>query len=310
MTFQRIRFEICSRCQLACPLCDASRRAQAPGIIGWGYLKFEKFKKFLDKNPLVKEIGLSWLGEIFLNPDIGKILKYAFEKGVVLDADGGVNLNSVSDDILRDLVKYKVASITVAIDGASQGTYVKYRRRGNFRKVIKNIMTINKYKRQYCSKLPVLSWQFIIFGHNEHEIPIARKLAAKLGMNFFTKLSWDKNFSPVRDPEFVKRATGSDFVSRKEYAFQSGEDYMDRVCHDLWDKPVINWDGNLFGCCKNKSVSFGNVFNSGLESALKGEQYRYMKEMLLGEKPPRADIVCTKCPVFKNRKKQVGIQRQ
>lgn len=298
----KIRLEACNMCQLDCPLCETPRRRTRPGIKGWGYLKFEDYKTLLEKNPSIKEVDLAWLGEIFLNPDIRKIIRYSFEKRIVLRANGGVNLNNVSEDILRDLVKYRFASLSVAIDGVSQRTYAKYRRKGHLSKVLRNIMTINKYKKLLGSPFPVLIWQFIVFGHNEHEIPKAQRLAEKLGMSFYTKMSWDENYSPVKNKEFVRRVTGQDSTSRKEYADKHGKDYQDDLCRQLWEEPAINWDGKLFGCCKNTWMSFGNVFESGLEAALNGKKYQYMKDMVSGKKPPKKSIVCLSCPVFQNRK--------
>ena len=55
--------------------------------------------------------------------------------------------------------------------------------------VSENIRRINCFKEQYQSEFPRLLWQFVVFGHNEHESPIARKLAGDLGMEFRMKLS-------------------------------------------------------------------------------------------------------------------------
>jgi len=298
---KQIRLEACNICQLKCPLCDTPNRNKNSGVLGSGYLKFKYFKKLIDENPTIKIIELSWLGEIFLNPDISQILRYAFKKGIALKANGGVNLNKISPETLRDLVKYRFTSITISIDGASQKTYVKYRKGGKFREVINNIMKINKYKREFQSNLPILYWQYIVFGHNEHEIPFARELAKKLGMSFYTKLSWDQSFSPIKDSAFVMKETGKDFISREEYASQHGKHYMNKVCKQLWEEPVINWNGDLFGCSKNDRMSFGNIFDSSLEAVLNSDKFIYMKEMIARKQPPRNDIICTKCPVFEKR---------
>jgi len=297
----KIRLEACNMCQLKCPLCDTPKRKEHPSVLGYGYLKFEKFKELIEKNPSIKQIDLSWLGEIFLSPDLKEIIRYSFSKGIILTANGGVNFNNISQDLLKDLVKYRFFSITVAIDGTTQKTYAKYRQRGSLKKVLSNIMLLNKFKKQYRSDFPFLQWQYIVFGHNEHEISTARDIAKKLNMSFSTKMSWDTGYSPVRNRELVLNATGENSVSREEYASKHGKDYQDDICRQLWEQPQINWDGNLFGCCKNQYMSFGNVFEQGLEAVLNSEKYNYMKEMVLLRKPPRADIICTKCIVFHNR---------
>ena len=70
----------------------------------------------------------------------------------------------------------------------------------------------------------------MVFGHNEHEIPIARKLAQDLHMEFWLKLTWDDRFSPIRDEEFVRKEMGIGVVSREEYKAKYGVDYMQGTC--------------------------------------------------------------------------------
>ena len=91
-------------------------------------------------------------------------------------------------------------------------SYEQYRVRGNFNKVLANIKRLNYYKQKYNSQRPYLSWQFIIFGHNEHEIPLIKKLCEELGLKFNPKLNYSQ-FSPVRDKDFVRAESGLGAVS-------------------------------------------------------------------------------------------------
>lgn len=174
----RIRLESTSLCQLRCPSCPTASGAIRPAL-GSGYLKLSNFQKLLDENPWISQIELSNYGEIFLNPELMGILEYAYRRNVVLTAGNGVNLNTVKTDVLEGLVKYQFRNLTCSIDGASNETYAMYRVRGNFNQVIEHIKQINYYKKQYRSKYPLLGWKFVVFGHNEHEIPTARKLAGR-----------------------------------------------------------------------------------------------------------------------------------
>src|SRR5262249_34909681 len=155
----------------------------------------------------------------------------------------------------------------------SQETYEKYRVRGDFDAVINNIVKINQFKRAYGSKLPRLNWQFVVFGHNEHELTTARRMAAALGMTFSVKLSWDEQFSPVHNIELVRRATKTGAASRTEYTNKHKRDYMESICHQLWDRPQINWDGKVLGCCRNCWGDFGgNAFRDGLLASVNNEK--------------------------------------
>jgi len=290
----KIRLAVSTVCQLSCPLCPTGRKEEMP--IGRGFLKFSDFKKLIDGSPFVTAIELSNYGEIFLNPELGEIIKYAYLKGVELTAVNGSNLNTITEEMCELLVKYKFKNIVCSIDGASQEVYKIYRKGGDFNKVIDNINMINKYKRMYNSLLPFLKWQFVIFGHNVHEMEKAKNIARSLNMSFEPKGSWDPFFSPVQDKKAVKKAIGLDGL------FFNYNLHKYFLCTLLWDFPQINWDGKLLGCCVNYWGDYGNVFHLGLEKAFNDEKIAYAREMLLGRAEGRKGIPCNSCYIYKEIK--------
>jgi MoaA/NifB/PqqE/SkfB family radical SAM enzyme len=295
---RRVRLEASSFCQLRCPSCPTTTGHIHPAI-GSGFLKFDDFCKLLQSNPALEQVEISNYGEVFLNPQLLQILEYAHQKNVAISIGNGANLNHVDDEVLEGLVKCQVRLITCSIDGATPESYRKYRVRGNFDQVIRNIETINSHKYRYQSALPRLVWQFIVFGHNEHEIPTARAMAEKLGMEFSPKLTWDSTFSPIRDVELVRSRTGWQSISREEYERQHEEKFASEICHQLWDSPQINWDGKVLGCCRNFWGDFGgNAFSGGLMQSVNNEKMTYARDMLRGRKPARDDIPCSTCDIY------------
>jgi MoaA/NifB/PqqE/SkfB family radical SAM enzyme len=298
----KIGLDASTVCQLKCPSCSTTDGVIARKL-GSKTLKFEDFKKIVDANPWIRGIELSNWGEIFLNRDLLKIARYAHEKNIVLDAANGVNLNTVKEEMLEGLVKYRFGVITCSIDGASDETYKIYRKGGDFERVMANIGKINGYKAQYRSALPKLRWQFIAFGHNEHEIPRARQMARKLGMEFYVKLAWD-DFSPVKDKNMVGALSGMSVANRKEYQEKYGKIYWaEKICSQLWTRPQINCDGRVLGCCVNYWGDYGNAFEEDLTGILNNEKMNYARAMLLGKKEERKDIPCTQCHWYKEMKK-------
>ena len=262
----------------------------------------DNFRQLIDENPSLTRVELSNFGEVLLNPHLLRILEYASSKAVSITFSNGVNLNHATDELLEGLVKYRVRHITCSIDGASSETYRMYRIRGNFDNVIQHIEQINHFKREYRSEFPQLTWQFVVFGHNEHEIPAAREIAVRLGMGFYTKISWDAKLSPIRNREFVRAQTGERAATRQEYEQIYGRQYLSSICHQLWDDPQINWDGKNLGCCRNFWGDFGgNAFIDGLRACFNHEKMHYARAMLLGRKPPRDDIPCSTCVVYLSR---------
>lgn len=303
-----VRLDASTVCQLKCPSCPTATGATGKKL-GVGFLKLEDFKGFVRRNPNVAHIELSNWGEVFLNKEFAKILEYAYRHNVCLYIANGANLNNVREDMAEALVKYKLRRITCSIDGASQQTYVQYRINGNFDKVIENIKKINYWKAKYRSSYPQLKWQFVAFGHNEHEILKAKEMAKSLGMEFFLKLSWADlydlpDFSPVKDKELVGRETGLNVSSRREYMEKYGQDYVERTCcWDLWNTPQINYDGRILGCPINFWGDYGNVFEKDLDTCLNGEKMKYARDMLMGKQESREGIPCTTCKVYHGMKK-------
>jgi len=253
---EKIRIEASSICQLDCHMCQ---QKDLKKIIGKGYLKFEDFKRFVDKYPNFKYIELSNYGEIFLNPELKSIIEYAHKKDISLTAHNGVNLNALSEDMAESLAKHRFKAMRVSIDGATNEVYKIYRKNGDLNKVITNIKKINKYKAKYNTEFPRLTWVFILFGHNEHELSLARKLAKELNMQFRPAFNFNPEHSPVKDIDLIKKELG--FATIKEYSQKTGKPFFLRTCRQLWFEPQINWDGKLLGCCCNGwKGDFGNVF--------------------------------------------------
>ncbi|MFH1150624.1 MAG: SPASM domain-containing protein [Actinomycetota bacterium] len=295
-----IRVDASTICQLKCPVCPNAQRLYEQVVVGYGYLRESDFRSLLDDNPWISEIELANSGEVFLNPDLLGIMEYAHRKDVILTINSGANLNTVRPEVLDGLVRYRVRSVACALDGTCNETYTKYRVNGDFDTVLENVKTIIDLKKRYGSKYPLLRWQFIVFGHNEHEIPVARRMAEELGMEFDPRFNCDPGFSPIRDEPLVRREIGAAGV--EEFRRVKGDNYGHAVCYQLWDAPQVNWDGTMLGCCLNISTDFGNVFREGLLTVLNSEKMTRAREMLTGVCGPSPDLWCSSCPQYEYRR--------
>lgn len=286
--------DICTKCQLRCVSCSTSKGLIRNGFIKEGKMSFDTFKNILDCNTEIKEIELSNWGEIFLNEEIISMLEYAYQKEVELYCANGSNFNHVSDKVLKALVKYRFKCLNLSIDGASQETYEQYRIYGSYSKVIANIKKLNLYKEQYKSEFPKLSWQFIIFGHNEHEIAKVKALCEELNMVFNPKMN-HSDFSPIKDEVMVKRETGLDYATRQEYKEKHRTEYK-HPCYQCLHSPQINWNGEVLGCCVNKWKGLGDIKEHSLQEIYESAPYQKMLRVLLGQEEADDSIPCYYCP--------------
>ncbi len=300
----RVGIDASTLCQLNCRTCYM--RLSNYGILGAGYLKISDFAKFIDNNPSIISVEISNNGEPLLNPDIIDIIKYAYDKGIYLTANNGVNFNTVADNVLEALVKYRFHSIKIAIDGATNDTYSLYRQKGDIHKVFSNIEKLIKYKEKYASKYPILIWQYILMDHNESEIELALNKAAGYGMNIDFKISWD-GFHPA-DVTKAEQLTGISLSSKTTNEYNLPKM---KICKQLFACPQINWDGRLLGCCYVYKSDFGvNAFNNTLDDILNSEEFLLSRRMAMGDFSIKLGKTnpCKKCSVMKeNKRSGVGI---
>jgi lipopolysaccharide biosynthesis glycosyltransferase len=281
----KLRLEATSHCQLRCPACPTASGA-IDAALGRGTLDPEAFEKLLAHNPHIRSVELSNYGEAMLHPKMVHLLEIAQARDVGITLENGVNFNNVRTEALEAMVRTGVKSVRLSIDGASRETYARYRKDGDFAAVMGNLLKLVAFKRKARSDLPRLTWQFIVFEHNRHEIEKARGMAQALGMRFVTKLAWGADSVPAGE-------------SRAAHLEQSGEIYLHQICEQLWRDPQVNWNGDVLGCCRNFWGRFGgNAMADGLPAALNGEGLRRARRVLMGLEPARPENPCSTCEIY------------
>jgi len=298
----KLRVEAATACQLACPTCPTAE-GRIDAALGRGFLRADNFRRLLDQaGGSLQSVELSNFGEAFFNPQLLDIFQIAHERNVSLTINNGANLNNVREEVLEGLVKYRVRILRCSIDGTTQQVYAVYRRNGTLDTVLGNIKKINEFKAVAGSRYPELVWQFVVFGHNQHQVAGARLMARILGMSFFAKLSWDTDFSPVTEVEELERQLGH-AATRERFLTQNNAIYFESNCQQLWQQPQINFNGQMLGCCKNYWTDFGGNAFDDLNAAINSPRMIYARAMLQGEAPPRDDIPCTKCDLYAARRR-------
>ncbi len=73
--------------------------------------------------------------------------------------------------------------MTISIDGANQSVYEKFRKKGDLETVFKNVRNLIQTKKRLGKRSPMISWQYLAFEHNEHEIDDAIKLGHEFGVD-------------------------------------------------------------------------------------------------------------------------------
>jgi MoaA/NifB/PqqE/SkfB family radical SAM enzyme len=195
--------------------------------------------------------------------------------------------------------------MVVSIDGASQGVYEKFRKKGKLDLVLRNLEKLVQAKKRLGRQTPVIAWHYLAFEHNAHEIPMAYGLARQLGVNQFTTVvpfdvSWDDpevrvaniepstveldeyngdhmiaNWNPF--PQGLEAdAIEREFESRWAGAVEEEASASDFTCQWLYKKITMDAGGKVFPCCAAPQPHMDLVFANfdGTREAFNSDKYR------------------------------------
>jgi hypothetical protein len=211
-------------CTAACNIsCDQACCAPETGITRTrqaGMLDFDLFKRVVDEaGPSLQRIDFFNYGEAFLHKravDMCEYIKSTFPHVYLYTSTNGL---AFSEEQVRRLVRSGIDEVTFSIDGATPESYVKYRKRGDFNKAIRNLRAATEEKRSLGRDVPIINWRYILFVHNDSddEMSTARALAADAGVD---RLCWELTDHP------------ENMFSRR---FLAGSADLAAIQHEVWD---------------------------------------------------------------------------
>jgi MoaA/NifB/PqqE/SkfB family radical SAM enzyme len=237
-------------CNLKCPLCptwqDSSARPK-------GIMDIGRFIKVMDEiGPYLFTVNLCNWGEPLLNPHLSSMIRYAKACNTVVGFS--TNLNCLPDETARQILDSGIDIIVVSLDGASQGTYSKYRRGGSFTSVLANMERLLSYRRD-AERFPLILWQFLVNRYNESEIDEACTMARKMGVRFLPSPMRPSMGKELLFPLYERVKEIRDWLAdnphynRYNYEIRPDTRTRQTTCKWLWNSTVINWDGSVSPCC-------------------------------------------------------------
>ena len=188
---RRMFIECTAACNISCtdaccaPETGITRTRQA------GMLDFELFRRVVDEaGPTLDRIDFFNYGEAFLHKRAIEMCEYIKARFPHIYLYTSTNGLAFTPEQARRLVHSGIDEVTFSIDGATQETYEKYRRRGRLDVALGNLRTMADEKQSAHRDLPFLNWRYILFKWNDsdEEMALARKLAAEMGAD---RLCWE-----------------------------------------------------------------------------------------------------------------------
>lgn len=316
-------------CRLACPGCVHSTRAEALGLFDWrpGTLSEDRLSALLKLyGPYAIGAYFCNYGEPLLNLDTPKLIRMAktYLLGTALSTSLSVHRFD-ADAYVESGLDFMILSI----DGATQPVYERFRRNGDLDLVFGNIRKLVDAKRRLGKRTPALSWNFLAFEHNAHEIPAAVRMARKLGVNQFRVVNpfdvrWDdpeirpaavkagvrrldwlsianrpENWDPF--PDSVESGAIARAFERpwNEHAASDSAPRSGHTCHWLYKNIVMDATGRFLPCCGGPRPDMNLVFatlDGDGGDPFNSEKYRQARAWFSGDAPASGGApYCARC---------------
>ena len=268
-------------CNLQCPYCP---REEAP--YGLGMMPLARYKHLIEE---IREhtfvIALHLWGEPLLHPELPEMIGYAVSRG--LGTYISSNFNRLTEAQARKIIESKLDMLTICVDGADQESYQVFRKGGKLSRVLQNVQTFMRIRREMKSKSPFVELQFLATPKTGQEAARVKNLAGLLGVDSFRP-------KPVY-PILVERAGTFTLPAGEEY-FPITRRAKRKTCWWLWRTVTIAWDGSVLPCCRVMFASaLGNVFQTAFAEIWNNERYQGLRRTFAGK--DEGERPCSICHV-------------
>jgi radical SAM protein with 4Fe4S-binding SPASM domain len=282
----RLMIEPTNVCDLKCPYCPTGTGTMDRAN---GFLTFDNFKRAVDDLMPYLTTVVTWnYGEPFLNKQINKMFRYAADLDLVtVCSTNGHPFHHRFPEGIQPLLDSGIDRLMISIDGATAATHEKYRIGSDLDAVVKGLRFFIEERNRQGLKKPHVDLQFIVFKHNEDEVPAITQLAKDIGVDSLSLKSANLTMADVmltdldadKAREALKERVNEDLPSDAKHARYDEDGQViglpEKGCARLYEMVVVNWDGKVSPCCYDVNAKFdlGNAFEVDIKKLWNGPNY-------------------------------------
>lgn len=185
----------------------------------------------------------------------------------VIDIWFGTNATTMDEYELDKMISMGVTRFLVSVDAATEETYNKIRRGGDFKRVENNIKYLAAKRKEVGSLLPIIRLSYVVTSMNQHELQA-----------FHRKWSHIADYISVQHFYDIGEANTANLsvkeVQNKTYA-----------CQQPFQRMFVHPDGRTFPCCSFENVysteiAEDNLFERGVMNVWNSRRFRILRAKL------------------------------
>ena len=277
-------YEPTNVCNLACEMCPSGKgMLKRPR----GTANMDLYRKFITENrKTLTNIMLHFQGEPLMFQQLGEMIGFARQNRIHTMFSTNGQLLAQSIDLIRNA---RPDHIIVSLDGLSDETYTKYRVGGKVQNVFDGLEKLSQLP---IKERPYIELQFLVFSHNEHEIPKLKNLKKKYSIDKITLKS-----AQIYEESQIDFLPENQKYSR--YNISNGKIKLKKEsenhCKRLIFGTVVCFDGRVVPCCFDKDADheFGNISNQSLAEIRNSEKFRNFVKQVFTQR--NGIEICNNC---------------
>src|ERR1035437_1193940 len=266
-------------CNLKCPECPTGGGFSN---VKKGYATPELITKLLPSGKeSILHINMFFQGEPFLN---NSVLEYTRKLSPYTFITVSTNGHFITLKNAKEIIDAGFYKIIVSLDGINQEQYAKYRKGGDFNKVIDSVKLLVSAKKKCKTAFPIIQLQCLLFNYTETIKDKFKSLAKELDVDtvvFKTAQFYNEDNAKAMLPS----DSNSRYVIKNDKVEINHE--VENRCWRMWNGAVITWNGDVVPCCFDNDKKFvhGNVFATQLFAVWKHPLYvNFRSKILLDRK--------------------------
>lgn len=285
-----IHIETTNICNFKCIYCPQSLPDEHFQILGRGMMTYDQYKQILEKLTTeykIERIVLTRDGEPLVHPDIEKFVWCTNKKGIKTTI--GSNGSLISIERARLLIKNGL-SIMKGDFCVDKREYENLRVGAKYEKSLEGYRNILKAAKE-------LNANFNLVLIDLHSYYLSGPTEVNKSLDDLRSL-----FQGFEDWLRIGKALMHNALGESQESFSSSiknfSEKMYNLCHHPWLEMVIDYRGNVVGCCRDLRSEYqvGNIFDAkNIDKEIwNGEKMRNLRRNLIRRHPENINI-CAKC---------------
>jgi len=284
-----VSIEPTTACNLRCPQCPSGLKKFTRPT---GNLQENTLNQILrELKPYLLQVQFYFQGEPFIHPRLPEFIRKVHDAKIYTSVS--TNAHFINEEKAKEIVHSGLDELIISLDGMTQETYSTYRLGGEINRVFTFIETLNKAKKECHSRTPYIHLQFIVFRHNEAEIPMFIDFTRRCGAD-----AWSLKGAQVYDMEDAGRwlplESRLSRYEKKNGTWMIRNDFKNE-CRRMWTGCVFTWDGTVVPCCfdKDATYSMGNIIQQSWKDIWNGNPYKEFRNRLRRNR--KSIDICQNC---------------